>query len=240
MIGLLARCGPLSLLLAGFFLTAGGLVARDLRGLLVGLAVELVVWPVLIGRTGFSPMRLLPGLIALVSIAWSNWLLADPRSLEPAALAASRVAFFVLPGLVLVSYIDPFTLGDHLGQRLRLPARPVLAGVVALQQVDSFADDWDTMSRMRRARGLGPGRGPLSRVRHVVAMTLALLVEAIRRAGQMTVAMQARGYSAPVSGGRSRTWAEPAPWTGADTTLVIIGALVAAIPALVPHLPLVV
>lgn len=229
MIGMLRRCGPLSLLAAGFVLAVGGLTAPTFQGLLVGLAVEVPVFVVLAMRTGYPLIRQVPGLIAVASLAWSNWLLADPRSLEVAAFAAGRVAFFVLPGLVLVSYIDPFTFGDHLGQRLRLPARPVLAGVAALQQLDSFADDWNTLDRARRARGLGPGRGPISRVRHTASLALALLVEAVRRAAQMTVAMQARGYSAP---GR-RTWAEPAPWTRPDTALLVLAVLLAATPAVV-------
>lgn len=227
MIGMLARCGPISLIAAGFVLTVGGLTSHDLAGLLTGLACEFVVLLILVNRTGFPLVRLLPGVIAIASVAWSNWLLASPRSLEVAALAGARIAFFALPGLVLVSYIDPFTFGDHLGQRLRLPARPVLALVAALQQLDSFTEDWDTLDRSRRARGLGPGRGPVSRVRHVVAMALALVVEVIRRAGEMTVAMQARGYSA---GARGRTWAQPAPWTAADTALMVIAVVLACIP----------
>lgn len=234
MTGLLARCGPLSLLASAFLLAVAGLLIRDLPAVIAGLAVEAVVLTWLTWRTGFPLIRLVPGVVALASVAWSNWLLAEPRALEPAALAAGRVAFFVLPGLVLASYIDPFTLGDHLGQRLRLPARPVLAAVAALQQLDSLADDWDTLARVRRSRGLGPGRGALARVSYLASMCVALVVEAIRRAAEMTVAMQSRGYSAPR--GRRRTWAEPAPWRASDTALVAVTVLLAAVPFL-PFLP---
>lgn len=228
--GLLARCGPLSVLASTFVLTIGGLVAGEPRAVLVGLAVEVVLLPVLVGRTRIPLLRLVPGLIAVLSVTWSNWLLAEPRSLEAAILAGGRVAFFVLPGLVLVCFLDPFTLGDHLGQRLRMPARPVLAAVAALQRLESLSKDWETLDRARHVRGLGPGRGPVARVRHLASMTVALLVEAVRQAGRMTVAMEARGYSAHVGGGRPRTWLEPAPWTRHDTTLVVLLGLVAAIP----------
>ena len=232
MIGLLARCGPLSLLASSFVLTLGGLFLRDLTAVLAGLLAEVVLLVVLVGRTGFPLVRLVPAVVATAGVMWSNWLLADPRSLTVAAVAGLRVAFFVVGGLVFVSYLDPFTLGDHLGQRLRLPARPVLATVAALQRLDTLADDWVTLDRARHAKGLGPGRDPLSRLRHVCAMTFALLVEAIRQAGRMTVAMEARGYSAGIRGVR-RTWLEPAPWRPADTLLLVLTTALAVFPHVV-------
>lgn len=225
----LARCGPLSLLAASFLMLTGAATVRDLPGALVGLGIEVVVLVVAVaGR--FPLWRLLPAALAVASIAWSNWLLADPRSLEAAAVAGLRVAFFVVPGIVLVSFIDPGALGDHLGQRLRLPARPVLASTAALQRLEALADDWVEVEAARRVRGLAPGRSPLARVRHVTAMTFALLVGALRSAARMTVAMQARGYSAHHDGGPPRTWAHPAPWRPADTALVLSAAALAASP----------
>lgn len=232
MIGLLARCGPLSLLASSFLLVAGGLAVAELRAALIAAAVQAAVLALLVGRVGAFPWwRLLPGLLAFASVAWSNWLLAAPRSVDAAAVAGLRVAYFVVPGLVLASFVDPFTLGDHLGQRLRMPARPVLATVAALQRIDAFGQDWETLQRSRRARGVGPTRSPVAQFRHYAQLTFALLVEAIRQAGRMTVAMEARGYSAPARTGRARTWAEPAPWTHSDSTLVAMAAALALLPA---------
>lgn len=230
MIGLLARCGPLSLLAASFVLVAGGLGIRDLRGAVAGLGALAVVLPVLIGRTGFPVWRLLPGVLAVASVAWSNWLLASPRMWEPAWVAALRVGFFVVPSLVFASYLDPFTVGDHLGQRLRLPGRPVLAFVAALQRLDAFAEDWQVAKRARRVRGLGPSGGLLDRGRSYARLVFTLLVDAVRQAGRMTTAMEARGYSAPMRTGVPRTWAGPAPWRGADTALVAVAVAVALVP----------
>jgi energy-coupling factor transporter transmembrane protein EcfT len=47
----------------------------------------------------------------------------------------------------------------------------------------------------------------------------------------MAVAMEARGFSAPLAQGRRRTWAEPAPWLGADSLMTALGMAVAAVPA---------
>ena len=76
--------------------------------------------------------------------------------------AAGRV--LRLPGVLLAARVDPFVLGDHLGQRLRLPARPVVAAVAALQRFESLDQQWHQLRRTRRVRGLDAGgrrwRGP--------------------------------------------------------------------------------
>lgn len=178
---LLSRCGPLSLLGASFLFVAGGLSMTDLRAGLIAFAGMTLAVALMVGRARLPWWRLFPGLLAFSSVTWSSWLLASPREIEPALVAGLRVVFFVAPGLVLGSFVDPFTLGDHLGQRLRLPARPVLATVAALQHVDAFAEDWETLTRARRVRGLGPNGSPLSQFRSYATLTFALLVEAIRK-----------------------------------------------------------
>lgn len=228
--GLLLRVGPLSLLLASFVLVAGGLSLPGLTPGAVAFAVMIVALVVLAGRARVGWLRLLPGVLAFASVTWSNWLLADPRDITVAALAGLRVAYFVVPGIVLAAFIDPSALGDHLGQRLRLPARPVLAAVAALNRLDSLSQDWEEISRARRIRGLGPGRNPIDRGRHVASMTFALLVQALRQAERMSVAMEARGYGLLAAPGYRRTWAGAASWTGADTALVVVSVLLAALP----------
>ncbi len=220
---LLDRCGPLSLIMVACLLMIGGLAQHTLPQALVGCGLGFVLVPALSGRWRFPVLRLLPGIIGAVTIGWSNWLLGDPRSLETAALAGLRVAFFVLPGIVLMSYVDPSTLGDHLTQRLRLPDRPVVAFTAAMHRAEGFGEQWRTLAATRRARGLGPSAGPVGHIRHWGALTFGLLVAAVRQAGRMTVAMEARGYSAGVRGGVRRTWSHPARWRPADTGLVLVG-----------------
>lgn len=229
-IGLLGRAGPLSLLAGPFLLMIGGL---NLPGFLSGVgAFTLLVAALLLFKGGHRVgwLRLLPGLLAFASVTWSNWLLADPRDVQVALVAGLRVAYFVVPGVVFAAFIDPEALGDQLGQRLRAPARPVLATVAGLQRLDTLAQDWQALARARRVRGLGPTRFPLSQVRHYASMTFALLVQALRQAEQLSVAMEARGYGLLARPGYRRTWAQPAPWTSADTALLIWCGLLAALP----------
>ncbi len=225
--GLLSRAGPLSLLLGVVLLTIGGLAASELLPLAFACGTMLVTGAALAGWR-FPLGRLFPAGIALVSVAWSNWILASPPSIGPALVAALRVGFVVIPGIVAATYLAPTTLGDHLGGRLHLPARPVLAMVAALRRLGEFAALWQELAQGRRVRGLGPGKGPVARVRHWSGMCFALLVETVRRAGRLAVAMDSRGYSAP---GR-RTWLGEAPWKPADTVVVAWSAVLAALPHL--------
>ncbi|MDQ1537692.1 MAG: energy-coupling factor transport system permease/ATP-binding protein, partial [Actinomycetota bacterium] len=231
-VGLAGRSGPLSLLLASIVLILGVPFISDLRTALIACGVEIALAPVVLGVGRFPWRRLLPGLFAVASVSFSNWLLSPGREWSTGGLAGLRIAFFVLPGLLLASRIDPSALGDHCGQRLGLPARPVVAAVAALHRFEGLGEHWDQLARIRRVRGLGPGRSPLDRGRSVAALTFGLLIETLRQAGRMAVAMEARGFSPAGSSASRRTWAEPAPWRPADSLMLALGLAVAVIPLL--------
>jgi energy-coupling factor transporter transmembrane protein EcfT len=203
----------------------GSVFVRDWRVGLVTLAAQLALAPLAVRRVRTSAARLVPGLVAALSIGWSSWLLGS-HDLATGFTAGLRILVLVVPGALLTAYLDPSRLGDDLGQRLRLPARPVVATVAALQRVEDLGRVWAEAAWARRVRGLGPGRSVVGRFRAAAALTFVLLVQSIRQAGRMAVAMDARGFA----GAKRRTWAEPARWTGADTVLVILGAVTAALP----------
>ena len=241
--GLAGRSGPLSVLLASVVLIFGTPFISDLRTALIAFGIQIALAPVVLGIGRPPWFRLLPGLFAVLSVSFSNWLLSPGHALSTGALAGLRVAFFVLPGVLLAGRIDPSALGDHLGQRLRLPARPVVAAVAALHRFESLGEQWDQLVRIRRVRGLGPDRSPLGRGRYVGALTFALLIQTLRQAGRMAVAMEARGFSAATrttataeAPARRRTWAEPAPWLLADSLMLALGLAVAGIPLVLSRL----
>lgn len=236
--GLAESCGPLSLLAAGLLLLIGALFITDLRQAAIAVGVELLLAPLILGWRRVPLRRLAPGLLAVASIAFSTWLLSVGQSPVTGATAGLRIAFFVLPGVLLASMIDPSALGDHLAQRLRLPGRPVVAGTAALQQFESLSEQWQQLQSSRRIRGLDSGRGPAARAAQLGSLTFALLVQSLLAAGRMAVAMEARGFSATLTDGRRRTWARPAPWTTPDTLLTLTAAALAAtVPILARILP---
>ncbi len=221
----LSRCGPLSLLGASLAPIIGAAAIDDARTGVVSVGVVVAAAALVVRDLRSTLLRLALGLVATVSIGVSTWLYGG-RDLDIAVGASMRILFLVLPGAVLTPYLDPSALGDHLAQRLRLPPRVVVASVAALQRIDAMGQEWRQIERARRARGLGADGGPLNRVRATAAMSLALLVSTMRMSGRMSLAMDVRGFA----GASRRTWAEPAPWTGADTVLLVAGLLLGALP----------
>jgi energy-coupling factor transport system permease protein len=213
------RANPLVLLAIGLLALAASFGVRSVAigvimlGVIAVLAVAMV--PGLVGNS----WRLLAPLLGAASVTFSTWLLAG-RDESVAATAGLRVLVLALPGVLVAPFIDPSRLGDQLSQRLRLPARPVAAVTASLQRFEDLGAVWEQLDRSRRVRGIGPGRNPIGRVRHVGALTFGLLVSTLRSSARMAVAMDARGFATA----SRRTWAEPAPWTRLDTA-VIVGAI---------------
>ncbi len=171
----------------------------------------------------------MPGALAALSTGWSTWWLAG-HDVDTALTVALRVLVIVVPSAVLLPWVDPDRLGDHLAQRLHLPDRPVVATAAALQRVHTFGAVWTEIGRARRVRGLGvrPTR-PAEVARHLAASTTGLLVRTLGAAVELAVAMDARGFATA----RRRTWWAPAPWRLRDTVLLAAAALPVAAAVLV-------
>jgi energy-coupling factor transporter transmembrane protein EcfT len=261
---LVARCGPLSLLLGSMLAIPAGILSPRWQASLAVLGVQAVLAVLGLAApreghreshraaTGLNPpreghrapnrganglaagrglarptgrlrrvvVRLAPGVVGALSVAWSTWLLGS-HDVQVAVTAGLRVLIIVFPSTVLIPYVDADALGDHLAQRLRLPARPVVAFSAALQRVNSFGDIWTEIGRARRVRGLGPGRSPRDTVSHAWALTVGLLVRSLGSAAALALAMDARGFATAYR----RTWFAGAPWRVADSLLVVAAVL---------------
>ena len=237
-IPLVARCGPLALLGAALLAVPAGVLSPHWSTSLAVLVTQVVLAVVglsapgggggAVARVRLVGVRMLPGLVAALSVGWSTWFLAG-RDLDAALTVALRVLVIVLPSAVLVPWIDPDALGDHLAQRLRLPDRPVVATAAALQRVHSFGEIWRELGRARRIRGLGVSwRRPRTVPAHLGALTMGLLVRTLRAAADLAVAMDARGFATA----QSRSWWMPAPWRWRDTVLLVLATVPLAVAVL--------
>ncbi|MEO5609024.1 MAG: ATP-binding cassette domain-containing protein, partial [Ornithinibacter sp.] len=236
---LLARCGPLALMAGAFLAVPAGVssphwstsaAVLGVQGALAMLALTAPGrGPRPAGRARRVALRMIPGLVAALSVGWSTWFLAG-HDVDAALTVALRVLVIVLPSAVLIPFIDPDELGDHLAQRLGMPDRPVVATAAALQRVQSFGAIWSEMSRARRVRGIGVSwRRPRTVVAHVGALTMGLLVRTLRAAAELAVAMDARGFATA----QARTWWKPAPWHWGDSLLVALATVPLAVAILV-------
>jgi energy-coupling factor transport system permease/ATP-binding protein len=228
---LAARCGPLSLLAASALAIPAGIISPRWPTSLLVLCLMLVLAVLALsapgaggrphGRARAVATRMVPGAVAALSVGWSTWLLGG-HDLEVAFTAALRVLIIVLPSAVLIRWVDADALGDHLAQRLHLPARPVVAMSAALQRVHTFGDIWAEIARARRVRGIGASRrSPRSLLAELWALTIGMLVRSLQAAAELAVAMDARGFATA----RGRTWAAPAPWRAPDAVVVLASLL---------------
>jgi energy-coupling factor transporter transmembrane protein EcfT len=217
--------GPLSLLAASLFPVVGVFAIDSARVGLVCVLVELVALGWLVRDVRTTLMRAAFGLVAAFGIALTTWLYGG-QDLEQTGRAAMRILYLVLPSALALPLVRPSELGDHLAQRLRMPPRLVVAAVASLQRIDSLAEEWRQIQRARRARGVGLDGGLVRRVRASAGSAFALLVIAMRQAGHLAMAMDARGFA----GAQQRTWAEGAPWTRVDTVVLGIAVVLALLP----------
>ena len=225
----------LAILLAPMLLLLGSMaITSVLKGAFALGALALS--GALLALLGFRlerPKAFIPGLIGIASIGLSNWYLNPAMNPQTGLTAALRVALFVLPGIALAVELRPIAFGDQLGQILRLPARPVVAAVAAMQRMRAQLDLWDELRFIHRIRGVDLGRGPIGRAKAFGRLVFAQLVQAIRSAGTTAVAMDARGFSRR-SSETKRTWALAPAALKLDFLVLVLAA---AIVGLVWFLP---
>ncbi len=219
------RIGPLSLLACCLLPVAGAFAVTTPHIGIITLAADLLALGWLLRDPRASAARAAVGLVGALTLALSTWLYAG-HDVGRSAAAALRILCIVVPAAIVSPLIGPSSLGDHLAQRLHLPARPVAGAVAALQRVGQLGQQWRQILQARRARGLGMDGGPLRKARALGGGSFALLVGAMRHTGQLAMAMDARGFAAA----QRRTWALPAPWQLGDWLVLSIALALAALP----------
>ncbi|MEY4742794.1 MAG: hypothetical protein RIR34_133 [Actinomycetota bacterium] len=212
---------PLGAIGSGLLLLAGSFWLRSPGQALAGVATIVILaalvlcFAVLAGKgkklkSNLSGLRWV--LLGLGSVFLTNWLLSDSHDAVQAATTSARIAFFALPAYLLARLIDPAEMGDQFGQILRLPARPVVAAMVAFTKLQQLNQTWVQLAQVRKVRGIARGGSPIARIAEAKDMTFGLLVSATRGATQTAISMEARGFSATDESGHRlrRSWAVPA------------------------------
>jgi energy-coupling factor transport system permease protein len=234
---LLGRTSPLTKLVVAALWIAGLAITTDARPGLFLTAAALLAIP-LLGEVpaGRVARRLAPLLVAAAGIVLTNLLFGvqngDPAAAELARLgpirltseAAStaiglgaRVLAIVSVGSAFALTTEATTLCDALVQQAGMSARFAYGALAAYQAVPALASDLSAIRASRRLRGVREWHPRL---------LVGLLVRAIRRADQLALAMDARGFgSGPRSTYRPIAWA----WPDAVVGLGGLGAMVAAL-----------
>lgn len=134
---------------------------------------------------------------------------------------AIKLSTFLATGALFLSTtrIEEFAYAFTL---LGLPYRISFTLTLAFRLVPLFLESALTVVQAQRCRGLDVHRGPLlQRLRHYVFVLIPVFMGALRRADQMAIALEVRGFNS----GRPRSSFQRAPWRMSDVfaLLVVIG-----------------
>jgi energy-coupling factor transporter ATP-binding protein EcfA2/energy-coupling factor transporter transmembrane protein EcfT len=230
---------PLGAIGSSLLLLLGSFLLQNSGQAFAGVAIVAVLVAVAVTATALTrktkPKLRGLGLVmfGIASIWFTNWFLSDSHDALHAATTAARIAFFAIPAHLLARLIDPAEMGDQFGQILRLPARPVVAAMVAFTKLQHLNQTWAQLAQVRKVRGIAKTGSPRARIGEAKEMTFGLLVSATRGATQTAISMEVRGFSATDESGRriKRTWAVPAriTWLDVAAWVTAAGAIVAAV-----------
>ena len=134
---------------------------------------------------------------------------------------ATKLSTFLATGALFLSTtrIEEFAYAFTL---LGLPYRVSFTLTLAFRLVPLFLESALTVVQAQRCRGLDVHRGPLlQRLRHYVLVLIPVFMGALRRADQMAIALEVRGFNS----GRPRSSFQRAPWRLSDVfaLMVVIG-----------------
>jgi len=134
---------------------------------------------------------------------------------------ATKLSTFLATGALFLSTtrIEEFSYAFTL---LGLPYRVSFTLTLAFRLVPLFLESALTVVQAQRCRGLDVHRGSVGqRLRHYVLVLIPVFMGALRRADQMAIALEVRGFNS----GRPRSSFQRAPWQISDifTLLVVLG-----------------
>jgi energy-coupling factor transport system permease protein len=151
-------------------------------------------------------------------------------ALWAAASLWARLLCFALLSLVFVRTTQPQHLLLSLVHQLHLSDKVAYGVMVGYRMLPVFQADYDTIRAAQRLRGVREGSALLHPVARLRRYSLPLLTGAIRRAGRIAIAMDARAFGAlPRRTYRERMVVTGGDWIFLAVVIVVVAAVVAGI-----------
>ncbi len=179
------------------FALLGLLAAWRLGG--VGLARLLkTMAPMLAAAVGIMVANLLFGREVAgdaVLGSWGPFTVTQSRLMMGGSIALRVLAFSAL-SLSFVFTTEPGAFVLSLVQQLRLNYRVAFGVLVGYRMMPLLQSEYQNIRAAQRARGMAEGRGPVAWLQRTRRYAIPLLAGAVRRAGRVALAMDARGFGA--------------------------------------------
>lgn len=143
-----------------------------------------------------------------------------------------RFFFLILMTSLLTLTTTPIEITDGLEtllnplKKVRFPVHEMaLMMSISLRFIPTLMEETDKIMKAQIARGVEFSSGPYKeRIKAVIPLLIPLFVNSFKRAEELAIAMEARGYR----GGEGRTKYRELKWSGTDTLqLIILAALTA-------------
>ena len=137
-----------------------------------------------------------------------------------------RFIVLVFMTTILTLTTSPISITDGMEiilnpfKRFKLPVHELaLMMSISLRFIPTLMDETDRILKAQLARGSDIGSGPIKdRVKAVVPLLIPLFVSAFKRAEDLAVAMEVRGYK----GGEGRTRYRQLKWDWRDSMIMIV------------------
>ena len=150
------------------------------------------------------------------------------QSVISGAFMAVRLVILMMFAVMLPLTTSPLELADGLDslfrplERFRFPANEVSMMIaMALRFIPLLMEETDKIMRAQLSRGARLDQGNIfQRVKAFMPVLIPLIVIIFRRADEIAVAMEARGYD----GGKGRTRRKPLVWRWRDSLVVLMSA----------------
>ena len=130
-----------------------------------------------------------------VLAAWGPFTVTDGRLMIGGSVAVRLLAFASL-SLCFALTTEPGDFILSLIQQLRLNYRVAYGVLVGYRMLSLLQSEYHHIRAAQRARGLVEGRGLVAAVRRFRRYAVPLLAGAVRRAGRVALAMDARAFGA--------------------------------------------
>ncbi len=167
-----------------------------------------------------------------VLLEW-GWLTIYEGGLKQGIFISLRFTLLILVTTLLTLTTTPIALTDGLEEllgpfkKIKLPVHEMaLMMSISLRFIPTLMEETSKIMKAQAARGVEFNSGPIKdRISAIVPLLVPLFVSSFKRAEDLAVAMEARGYR----GGEGRTKYRQLQWKTADTVLLISIFILAAV-----------
>lgn len=154
-----------------------------------------------------------------------GWLKVYEGGLRQGIYISLRFTYLILITTLLTLTTTPITLTDGLEsllnpfKKLKMPVHELaLMMSISLRFIPTLLEETSKIMKAQAARGVDFSTGPIKeRVKAIVPLLVPLFVSSFKRAEELAIAMEARGYR----GGEGRTKYRLLKWGMADTMLML-------------------